>query len=304
MTSLLVAAMGWFCAVEPLEPGDFTRKLIVDDIERSYLVHVPAAYDAARPVPVVLCLHGAVTDGRFQQRLTGLNETADAKGFIVVYPNGTGPSDAVRFWNAGAFGGRSPLSQRDDVGFIRALLDDLATVANFDSRRVYACGLSNGGMMCHRLAIELSDRIAAIAPVAGTLALPDPKPARPVPVMQIHGTLDTFVPYRATAEASSWGWKFRDVDETIAFWVKRNGCLPTPHKETLPDVAPDDGTTVERYTYKAADAESAEVVLVKIVDGGHTWPGREMRLNVVGRTTHDVKANDLIWEFFERHSLK
>jgi polyhydroxybutyrate depolymerase len=287
----------------PLAPGDSARTVTVDGGPRSYLVHVPPNYDARKPTPVVLCYHGAVTNGRIQLRLTGLNTKADEAGFIVAYPNGTGPNDTTLFWNVGAFGARRTATDRDDVAFTHALLDDLAGVANVDAKRVFACGMSNGGMMCHRLAIEMSDRIAAIAPVGGTLAMRNPQPQRPVPVMQIHGTEDEFVPWTASAGPGVLGWSFLGVEETIDFWVKHNGCATTPLEESLPDRDPADDTTVERFTYGGGPA-GADVVLVKVVGGGHTWPGRALPIGVLGRTTKDVDANDLIWEFFLGHPLK
>lgn len=311
MTSLVVAVCLSSAAAEPLKPGDLkpgdhVRTLTVGDIERSYLLHVPPKYDAAKPTPVVLCYHGAVMNGQTQVHFTGMSAKSDQAGFLVVYPNGTGPNERTLFWNVGAFGARRAAADRDDVGYTRALLDDLATIANVDAKRVYACGMSNGAMMCHRLAVELSDRIAAIAPVGGTLALRDPQPGRPVPVLQIHGTEDTFVPWNEKPGASVFGWSFRGVEDTIDFWVKQNRAATPAKLETLPDQDPNDKTTVERYTYTAS-ADGAEVVLVKILGGGHTWPGRELRIgmnNVIGRSTKDVNANDLIWEFFERHPLK
>jgi polyhydroxybutyrate depolymerase len=232
-----------------------------------------------------------------------MNAKSDEAGFIVVYPNGTGPNERALFWNAGAFGARRAATDRDDVAFTRALLDDLAQVVSIDAKRIFACGMSNGGMMCHRLAIELSDRIAAIAPVGGTLALRETKPARPVPVLQIHGTEDTFVPWEERPGVNVFGWSFRGVDETIDFWVEHNRCTTTAKRESLPDRDLKDATTVERFTYAPA-ADGAEVVLVKINGGGHTWPGRTIPTGRLGPTTYDVNANDLIWEFFQRHPLK
>ena len=158
----------------PLAPGDHTRTLEHDGRTRSYLVHVPPKYDPKRPTPVVLAFHGGGQQ-RLEQmvRFCGLNEKADKEGFIAVYPNGTGRLEQMLTWNGGNCCGYAMWNNVDDVGFTRALLDDLAKVANVDAKRVFATGISNGGIMCYRLASELSDRIAAIAPVSGTMGTAD-----------------------------------------------------------------------------------------------------------------------------------
>ncbi len=163
----------WLMAValaadpQPLGPGDHTRSLQVGGRERSYLVHIPAKYGGKQPSPVVLISHGAGTNAPMMVRFCGLNKKADEAGFVAVYPNGTGTAGLFLTWNAGNCCGYAMQNKVDDVAFTRALLDDLAEVANVDPKRVYATGMSNGAIMCYRLALQLSDRIAAIAPVAG-----------------------------------------------------------------------------------------------------------------------------------------
>lgn len=180
--------------VEALGPGDHTRTIMIGEQKRTYLVHVPKDYDPKKPAPVVLALHGAAMNGSMMVWFSGLNKTSDKEGFIVVYPSGTGTGPFLT-WNAGGFNGKMAEGRADDVAFIGKLLDDLGAVVKVDEKRVYACGMSNGGMMSYRLAAELSDRIAAIAPVAGTIAIDESKPKRPVPVIHFHGTTDTFVAF-------------------------------------------------------------------------------------------------------------
>ena len=151
---------------EPFGPGDHTRTFTVDGILRTYLAHVPPGYVEGKPTPVVLALHGAAMNGLMMVGFTGLDATADKAGFIVVYPSGTGVGP-FRTWNAGGFPGGS--NKTDDVTFLGKVLDDVTALATVDTKRVFACGMSNGGMMSYRLAAEMSDRIAAIAPVAGTI---------------------------------------------------------------------------------------------------------------------------------------
>ena len=190
----------------------------------------------------------------------------------------------------------------DDVKFVSMLLDDLATVVNVDPKRVYATGMSNGGMMCYRLAAELSDRIAAIAPVSGTMAIPDYKPKRPVPVMHFHGTADTIVPFSGPSGRTPKFLTFKSVEETIRLCAEANGCPETPTVTDLPDDI-EDGTTVKQKTF-GPGTDGAEVVLVEIEGGGHTWPGQEPPVRFIGKSTKDISANDLMWEFFQKHPMK
>jgi polyhydroxybutyrate depolymerase len=188
-----------------LSPGDTTRTLIHAGRERSYIVYVPPGYDPARATPVVLVFHGGGGHAENARMMTGFDAVADAAGFIVVYPNGTGRlPDRLLTWNGGRCCGYALEQNVDDVGFVRALLADLGTVVNVDARRIYAAGMSNGAIMSYRLACELADVIAAIGPVAATQNLDACTPARPVPVLHIHGDADKHAPYAAASARNRW----------------------------------------------------------------------------------------------------
>jgi polyhydroxybutyrate depolymerase len=189
----------------------------------------------------------------------------------------------------------------DDVRFIGRLLDDLASLHRIDRRRVYATGMSNGGMMCYRLALEMPDRIAAIAPVAGTMPVAGQPPDRPMPVLHFHGTADNVVAYEGVPESTQEHFSFLSVDESIGFWARQNACLPAPVVTELEDRA-DDGTTVRRLAYEN-EAGQQRVVLYRIDGGGHTWPGQKPPPAILGKSTKDIDANDLIWDFFQRFEL-
>jgi polyhydroxybutyrate depolymerase len=289
----------WSAGPEKLAPGDDARILEIDGRKRSYLVHVPPSYNATSPAPVVLIFHGAGMNAKLMLEFSGVNAKADEAGFVAVYPNGTGAGPFLTF-NSGGIAWDVVKQQPNDVAFVARLLDDLATVVNVDPRRVYATGMSNGGMMCYRLAAELSDRIAAIAPVAGTMAATAAEPKRPVPVLHLHGTEDRLVPFGGPDQRVPKFLSFKSVEDTVATWVQRNGCHDEPLVEELPDLA-DDGTTVTRETYRGDNG--AEVVLVVVHGGGHTWPGRQPPFGMLGRSTRDIYATDLIWEFLSRHRL-
>jgi polyhydroxybutyrate depolymerase len=283
-----------------LSAGDHTRTLTLGEQKRTYLVHVPKKYDPKTPTPVVLALHGAAMDGSMMVWFSGLNKKSDEAGFIVVYPSGTGVGP-FRTWNAGGFTGKMAEGKADDVAFIGKLLDDLATVVTVNEKRVYACGMSNGGMMSYRLAAEFSDRIAAVAPVAGTIAIEESKPKRAVPVIHFHGSKDTIVPFEMTKGKAPSFMKLKGVEESVQTWVKLNGCDEKPKMDTLSKDG--DEMKVTRTTY-GSGKDGSEVVLVVIEEGGHTWPGQQPPVGFIGKSAKNISANDLMWEFFQKHKLK
>jgi polyhydroxybutyrate depolymerase len=290
-------------ATGDLKPGDYTRPLEVNERQRSYLLHVPASYDGARPLPVVLIFHGGASDAERMIQFCGLNDKADQAGFLAVYPNGTGQLPRALTWNGGNCCGYAERRNVDDVAFVRALLDDLAKVARIDSKRIYATGMSNGAIMAYRLASELSDRIAAIAPVSGPMGTEKCSPKRPVSVLHFHGTDDLFAPLQGgQGPRSVSGTDFYSVDHSIRAWVTANGCPETPATVNEPHHA-EDGTAVTRYTY-GPGKDGSEVVSIIIAGGGHTWPGRQPLVKILGKSTKNISANDVMWEFFQRHPRK
>jgi polyhydroxybutyrate depolymerase len=251
-------------------------------------------------LPVVLVFHGAMSNAQQIVRYTGLNDKADQAGFVAVYPNGTGRLERMLTWNAGNCCGSAERNQVDEPAFVRALLDQLTGETRFDERRVFATGLSNGAMLCYRLAAEMSDRIAAIAPVSGPMGTESCQPARPVSVIHFHGTADPYVPFDGgQGEKSLTTIRFFSVEHSIRQWVAADGCPAEPTVTHLPQKV-DDGTSVIRKHY-GSGRQGAEVVLVEIEGGGHTWPGRQLPFEFLGRPTKNVSANDLMWDFFVRH---
>lgn len=306
MTSSLTAIPALVAVVvlgtAPPGSGDHVRTVRVGALERSYLVHLPATYDAQRPTPVVVAFHGGGANADNMIVFSGLNKKSDEAGFIVVYPNGTGRLKQVLTFNGGNCCGYASANKVDDVEFTRRILDDLATSANIDPKRVFATGMSNGGIMAYRLASELSDRIAAIAPVAGPVGTETVTPTRPVSVIHMHGTSDEFAPFRGGKGRGPSGSDFYSVERSIQAWVKADGCRPEPVVTKVPNTARD-GMAVIRTTYGSC-ADGAEVVLVAIEGGGHTWPGEEPRLRALGKSTKSISANDIMWDFFQKHPMK
>lgn len=299
-TMLTWLTLGVVIAASPLPPGLHERSICVEGLRRSYLIHVPGTLAAAETWPVVLAFHGAGANARQMLRMSGLNEKADDSRFVVVYPEGTGVGPLKTF-NGGGRGGAMAERDIDDVAFIHGLLDDLASLIPLDSCRVFATGISNGGMMCHRLAAEMPERIAAIAPVAGTLAVRLPPLPRGVPVMHFHGRSDGIVPWTGPNLMTPRFLTFLSVDATVAAWRQANGCPDGWTISEFENVARD-GTLVRRHSSRPG-RDGSEVILIDIEGGGHTWPGRPNLMIFLGKTTRDISANDLMWEFFERHPL-
>jgi len=283
-----------------LTPGDHTRSLMVSGRERSYLIHAPASFDPAKATAVVLIFHGGGTNAAQMVHFCGLNEKADEAGFLAVYPNGTGRTEQLLSWNAGNCCGYAQQQNVDDVEFVCRVLDDLATVAKIDTDHVYATGMSNGAMMAYRLASELSDRIAAIAPVAGPMGTQECHPQRAVPVLHFHGTDDQFAPLAGgRGERSLSQTDFYSVEHSLGCWIKANACQEKPVAIEMP-VKVADGTKATRKTW-GQGKNGAEVVLIEITGMGHTWPGRKPAVLFLGKPTMNVSANDEIWEFFKKH---
>ena len=289
---------------------ELPRSIDVGGLERTYQLHTPSSYDPPQSLPLVILLHGGGGTGQGMEKLTlgGFNRLADREGFIVAYPDGI-----EKHWNDGR-GLEAYLAHReniDDVGFISALIEHLIRTLNVDPNRIYVGGISNGGQFSQRLACELSDRIAAIGVVA--IQLPEHlssscAPKRPVSVLMMPGTKDPLVPWEGGEIGFRRGRKFGrvlSVPETMRFWAKQYQCPGSPVVSYEPDRDPKDGTRVRREAYVPC-GEGAEVVLYAVEGGGHTWPGGDQYLpaGIIGRTSRDIDANEVIWDFFKRHTLR
>jgi polyhydroxybutyrate depolymerase len=297
------AALLALLALPPEGDVTRTRTITVGGVERSYLVHVPASYDRRRAYPLVLAFHGGASNPAVMRRFSGLDEKADEAGFVVAYPSGSGRLPRALTWDAGKCCGYASGNKVDDVAFTRALLEDLAEHVHLDLKRVYATGISNGGMMAYRLAAEASDSVAAIAVVSGSLEVEAPKVGRPVSVLHFHGTDDKYVPFAGGLGPRSMATgPHASVEQSVGTWVKLDECRPAPVVSELPEKVKD-GTSVVRRAYEGC-REGAEVVLYEIRGGGHTWPGRPAAEALLGVTTQNVSANDVMWDFFARHALR
>ena len=289
-------------------PGDYQFELEHEGRVRSYRVHVPPPASAPTLFPVVLSFHGGGGNAWWQQMYTQMDPLADREGFLVVYPNGTGAlPDRLLTWNAGRCCGYAMEHAVDDVGFTRAVLDDLAARIPVDPARVYATGLSNGAMMAYRLAAEAPDRVAAIAPVAGVIGTEGFAPARPVPILHIHSVDDPRALYGGGLSPPFPGTNRRvdhlPVEDALAQWRARAGCPDQPIVGATVGPSPA-GHTATRYTYGPC-AGGGEIVLWKLTGAGHVWPGGQPGYleAVLGPSTDVINANAEMWAFFSRYVL-
>jgi polyhydroxybutyrate depolymerase len=272
------------------------RTVAVDGRERSYEVDVPAAAAPPGGWPVVVVFHGGggtAAGARTQSKMTA---KGTVEGFVAVYPQGSGGvAGKLRTWNAGTCCGWAMQHHVDETAFVAALLDDLATVAAIDPRRVYATGISNGGMMAYQVACTLSGRVAAIAVVAGemTMSASECRPTRSVSVLVIHGTADRNLPIDGGQGARAIAvHEVRSVAAAIDFWRAHNRCTDAP--------ATDRNGAVARTRYSRC-SDGSEVELVTIDGGGHSWPGGERMARFLDPPSSALDATAEIWRFFARH---
>ena len=258
---------------------------------RNYEVYLPQNFQSN--MPVVISLHGYTETIQWYKGYTLLHEFADTSGFITVYPAAIDKS-----WNSGLLYPGMPYIDTtvNDVGFISALIDTLKDKYDIDLSRVYACGYSLGGEMTYRLGLELGYRFAAIASITGLINNVSGNldgPIRPIPILHIHGTEDTYETWDGV-KGNLWS-----VPETIDYWLEKNDCALPADTVSLPDLDPTDGSTVEKISYNNC-SENSSFIFYKIQGGGHHWPDAAYDWGG-GNLNRDINANVEIWNFFQNY---
>ncbi len=260
-------------------------EVVFDEIPREYIVYIPENYDHSVPSPILFVFHGFGGSNDFTMNSTGFNEIADQENFIVVYPQGSLILNLLAHWNVGGF---TEGSNTDDVAFVDYLISSLSEMYNLNLDRVYATGMSNGGFMSFLLACQLSNKIAAIASVTGSMTtqtVNECNAQREVPILQIHGTNDPVVPYNGIQE---WNTPINDV---LDFWVINNQCSPNPIVNDLEDINNGNGISVQEIIYNNG-LNGSVVKHFKVSGGTHVWFQNE-----------DIDSSTLIWEFFSNHDI-
>ncbi len=284
------------CGAGTVPPAGVTdERLTSGGDERRYLLTLPEGYDGTTPLPVVFALHSLTVNYTIVPALSGLDAMAADYDVIGVSPSGF--LEPTPYWIA------APSGPNRDLIFLLDLLDHLEAELCVDTAQVFSTGLSNGGQMSSLLACEASDRITAVAPVAG-VEFAQSCQVDPVPVMAFHGDADPIVPYAGggldaatIADQNAWHGdvpagvpQHEGVDAAMANWADHNGCDPEPTEERI-------SPEVIRRTWVGCDAET---VLYVVEGGGHNLPGQVVAgfEDQFGHTTTDIDATALMYAFF------
>lgn len=247
--------------------GSTDHALTFGGLDRSYRLYIPDALPT--PAPLVVMLHGGFGSAEQAERAYGWDQLADSAKFVVAYPDGEG-----RAWNTnGGCCGRPGRQRLDDVGFIAAAVNDIGANVGIDANRVYATGISNGGMMSYALACN-TGTFAAIGPDSAT-QLDGCAGPHPTSVMHIHGTADRLTRYDGESGVGVARIDGPAVPDLNAFWRGVDQCAP-------PTTMTDGAVT----TFAADCADGRSVVLKTVADGGHEWP---------------AFATTALWQFFAAH---
>lgn len=287
-----------------LKPGTYTFQLQQGGFDRIYIVHIPPQA-SDRELPMVFMLHGAGGSALGSSERFGWKQKADKEGFIAVFPEGmplyprqpesfkTNP----RVWTEGS--GRKFLTLRhvDDMGYLLAVIEDMVSKSRVDKNKVFFTGFSNGASMAFRVGVEMSDKVAAIAPVSGHLWMKDPKPLRPISMLQIVGTKDPMNPLDGGTGYNPWNPKPEakpSMQEAVNEWLKIIGASDKPSRIETKDHA--------QFIHYGPGTTGKEVLYIIIEGQGHEWPGvpRVLPENMTGPSVSSINATDVIWDFFKK----
>ena len=270
-------------------------------LNREYLLYIPPNIDNSENLPIIFNFHGYQGQAEQFFNQTDLVEIADNNGVVLVYPQGSDLPVGASHWNAAPSSSSSTSfvnkSSTDDIGFFKALLDEINQNNIIDLNRVYVIGYSNGGMFSHFLACNTENIIAAVGDVAGTMlneTFNSCNPSSPIPILKIHGTSDRVVSYNGYDEG-----EFKSVEEVLDFWKSNNKSNANESLENLgsTSIYSEFYNTVvnvnfEKYTFDS-DENNSEIVHYKSINGGHWWDYSSDK---------HLKTSTILWDFFSKHS--
>lgn len=273
---------------------------------RSFIIHIPSGYDPSKPIPMVLVFHGggnpAIGNALDMANRTGFHLIGETDTFITIYPQSKFPGE----W-ADSRGNTADINLIKDVDFTFHIIDTVKTLYTIDSTRIYAAGLSTGGFLCQRIALTPNHKIAAFASVAASLTtslMPTPyfHPEKKTPILYMNGTADNRQPYYGGKHLQPSGiGDFINTESAVTSWKLINNCPQSPTVFHYPDINTSDKSTVTKFTYYPCQ-NCTEVILYRINNGGHTWPGGN-NPSALGTVNLDINPSKEIWSFFKRHKL-
>ncbi len=275
------------------------KKIEYAGLERKYRIHYPKNYVVGKEYPLVVAIHGFMDDARIMEIYTGFSRKADEEGFIVVYPYAyrrgffSAPSWNSTFCCAWAYD-----HNVDDLGFLKEMIKQVIGQGGINESRIYVAGISNGAMIGSLLALDMNDKVAGFAQVAGAVGAKYEddeefkmlsKSGVPIPTIIIHGKNDEVVPFEGGLS------KYRVVNftgayDSLFFWLENNKCTNHPS-----EVSNQQYITKEIYR----DCENSNIEFY-VTESAHTWPGSiDDLFNFVSKRT--INTTDVIWDFFSRN---
>lgn len=268
---------------DPGKSNPDAETILHDGETREYILHVPDSYDGTSELPLLFNFHGFGGIASEYMNEADMRPLAESENFILVYPQGT-LLDGFPHWNA-ALATPDNKSDVDDLGFMEVLIEELSANYKIDSERIYACGYSNGAFFSYALACYMSDKIAAIGSVSGTMLdiSATCTPSHPTAMINFHGTLDKVIPYEGSAESIA-------IEQVLDYWTGFNNTQTTPSLDTEED----GGVLIEHYVFPQGDA-GVSVEHFKLIGGDHVW----FDMNYQGSNT-----GKLLWDFLSKYDIQ
>lgn len=267
--------------------GTIQGEINYNEIDREFILYVPTSYNSLIKQALVFNFHGYGSNANEQMRYGDLRPQADANGFILVHPEGLDDIGGTSYWNMGGWSA----SIHDDLKFIDNLINLLMDKYSINSERIYSTGMSNGGFFSFHLACNLSASFAAIASVTGSMSFDtfnDCNPRKPTPILQIHGSIDSVVPYDGLLTI------MKPVMEVMDYWKTANDCDEFVH--TVPEIISGESYWTESYIFDNCLNDTQNIHL-KVQGAGHIWPGS------IFESIKDPDTSKQIWEFFSKYDI-